>query len=162
MKKLLCALLCLGLLVGCSSGTSNNTSNTEEQSESVETSNDPKELIKEVNNWYVSDIWNDGLCDVSWYLSQGTSSTGEELDIEFTMRNLDKSMQKLDTYNDEMNALSDDWEDAKYTWSKMYGEIKRNYELIKGKELKANEEIEGFSTDKLTQYADKFYDLAQE
>lgn len=160
MKKLLLSLLCLGMLFGCSSG--NNLTSTNDSNQEEVTVDDPEELIQEVYNWYVEDIWNVGLCDVKWCLEDGTSSTGEELDIEFTMTNLKKSMEKLDEYNKQMNELSDDYKDIKYTWSKMYDEITRNYNLIKDKDLKAKQKIDGFNTDKLQQYHDKLFDQISE
>lgn len=163
MKKLLTMLLCLGLLVGCGSTEKPNESNESTDTNETVTVDDPDALIREVYDWYVSDIWNVGLCDIRDYMNEGTSATGEELDIEFTMTNLKKAMEKIDSYNEAMQSLDDDkYSDVKYTWSKMYDEIMRNYDLIKDAEIKPNDPIEGYNTEKLAQYHDKFFEQMME
>lgn len=62
------------------------------------TEQSPEATLKEISNFVVSDIWNDGFVDISWYAGSGTGSTGETIDIDFTIEQLGKAMiQKWNT-----------------------------------------------------------------
>lgn len=136
-----------------SSGSSSNSTS--------ETSIAPSdsEILSEINNYITSDIWNDGFCDISSYISTGKSSVGQTLDIKFTIGQLDKSMLKLDEYNTKVTSLTDPkFEEAKAVWTKLYPEIKSLYGKIKENTPKPNDSSYEFDTRLFQQYSSAFYD----
>ena len=71
--------------------------------------------LREINDWYVTDIWNIGLCDIGYYTTSGTSATGEELDIELTLKQYNEAVSKLEEYNTFVNGLKDKkYDDVKF------------------------------------------------
>jgi len=115
--------------------------------------------IKEIHSWYVGDVWNE-IVDFSWFLSQGTSSTGGDIDIDFTLRKWNKTLEQLDTNNKIINNLKGKrYEDIKYAWNKMYPEILKINNWIQTHKIKANYEGEEFSTDLLKQYHNYFREV---
>ncbi|MDQ0193069.1 hypothetical protein [Paenibacillus wynnii] len=51
-------------------------------------------MLSEISNFVISDIWNVGFVDISSYIHSGTSSTGQKLDVDFTIEQLGKTMTK--------------------------------------------------------------------
>ncbi len=114
MKKVLICLsaivLCF-MLVGCGKGeNSNSNSGTSKQD------NDAKELTKEeiaeklysINN-DLTDLWNEVICEVSWYTSYGTSSIGEPLDIDFVVSHAKEYYDKVIKNKEFVDNLSDEY-----------------------------------------------------
>jgi len=135
----------------------------EDKNSSSQESSTPEEQIREIRNWYIKGIWNDGIIDISHYLYDGKSGTGGDIDIEFTIRNYNKSISMLDEYNQYIEGLnSKEYEDVKYAWNKIYGEIVKINNWIQNNEIQANYKGERFSTDLLTQYFDYFDDIIDE
>lgn len=122
--------------------------------------------LKEIDNWYVSDVWNDGLCDMGHYVAKGRSATGQDLDIEMTLKRYNEAMEKTEDYNTFVSGLDDEkYEDVKYAWDKLYNGVKASDEIIQANDLVAKSELD-LETDKLSQYHDAFrdyiYDLKEE
>lgn len=86
-------------------------------------------LIDEVRNWTV-DLWNDGICEMQWYYSDGTSSTGGAIDPEFTINQIAKAMEKKADYDTKMAALPDEYKEIADLWAKVSGEIDALYSAI--------------------------------
>ncbi len=118
------------------------------------------ELLKEVKNFYVSKIWNKGFCDISWYIAEGTNSSGGEMDINFAIEQLDKAMEEKLEYDKKIEQLDDEkYSDVKSTYKKLSDETDKLYQNIKNEPPVANNENTTFSTSLFTQYADAFYEL---
>lgn len=111
-----------------------------------------EDMLFEIDNFIIGDIWNDGFCDIDHYLYDGTGSYGQELDIDFTIMQLDKAMEKKAEYDIYIDGLDDSYEDIKYVWSKLSPEIDTIYSEIKSG-------AESINTDLFVQYRDAFSDL---
>lgn len=120
----------------------------------------PEAMLGDIRNYVTKDIWNDGFVDVSWYLGSGTSSTGETLDIEFTMERLGKAIEKKAEYDEYINGLDAKYDSVKQVWSKLSAEIDKLYAQIKDKTPVANDQDAKakFDTGLFTQYSKAFED----
>lgn len=114
------------------------------------------EIISEARDWLVSDIWNNGICDMSWYYEYGTSSTGETLDPDFTLQQLAKAMEKKADYDSQMAALPDEYAEISELWVKVSEQVDILYKEIqaRGTEVTGS----GLDTGLYNQYFDAFDD----
>ena len=119
-----------------------------------------KELISEVRNWAVDDIWNDGICDMQWYYANGTSSTGETLDPAFTIKQLAKAMEKKADYDSKMSALPSEYSEISELWTKVSEQIDILYAGIQKQGTERNGA--GIDTGLYNQYFDAFDDAVNE
>lgn len=155
MKKLLALMLTAALvltLVGCGG-------NPKPEDGDSKSSGDELKQISEIENWLIGDIWNEGFCDLSWYYAGGTSSTGGELDVGFTLERLDKAMEKKEGYDQYMEDLAGDYEDIKDYWAKLSEQVDILYEEVKSREPVVTGK--GLETDLLNQYSNAFQDELQ-
>ena len=116
-----------------STETSYVSTNTEkENTKKVETFGEKMDMIGKIRNWYVGYVWNDGIVDMDWYTQYGTNSVGEELDIDFCIRNFNKELDSnLNSYNEYIENLDPDkFSELQYSWDKMYTEIIEIQELV--------------------------------
>lgn len=118
-------------------------------------------LLQEVRAFYVNDIWNNGFCDISWYISDGTNSVGNEMDIEFALAQLDKAMEKKAEYDSRIEQLEDSYFDIKLIYKKMSDEANRLYKHIKDEPPVANNSDTTFSTGLFVQYSNAFENSLQ-
>ena len=117
----------------------------------------PESKLQEIRNFVISDIWNKGFCDISHYLGDGKSSTGESLDIDFTLEQLADAMGTKAEYDAYINSLEGEkYEKAKHIWSKLSPEIDRLYNKILEKKPEANDRSYDFDTGLFNQYMDAF------
>lgn len=165
MKKLLFVLLAgMLMLTGCSSGNDDKGRDSPKSSEgSTEMSaEEVTTKLREINDWYVTDIWNVGLCDIGYYTESGTSATGEELDIELTLKQYNEAVSKLEEYNTFVTGLKDEtYDDVKFAWEKLYKAIKESDKIVQSNEIKANSGLD-LKTDKLSQYQTAFQKYVNE
>ena len=94
-----------------------------------EDENPNRALISEVRSWAV-DLWNEGICEMQWYYSDGTSSTGGAIDPEFTISQMAKAMEKKADYDTKMAALPDEYKEISDLWAKVSGQIDVLYSAI--------------------------------
>lgn len=68
MKKLLFVLLAgMLMLTGCGGGNDDKSGEAPKSNDESSTELSTKEVsakLREINDWYVTDIWNVGLCDI--------------------------------------------------------------------------------------------------
>jgi hypothetical protein len=121
-----------------------------------------KDKLIEVQNYVVGDIWNDGFSDISSYLATGKSSTGETMDIDLTLQQLDSAMTKKANYDAYINGLDEKYAKVKQIWSKLSPEIDKLYGQIKEKKPTANDSSYEFDTGLFSQYMDAFIDSINE
>ena len=119
---------------------------------------DDSDKLSEIESWLTDDIWNKGFCDISWYASSGTGSTGETLDIDFTLSQLDAAMEKKAEYDAYINSLDNEFSHLKEVWKKLSPEIDTLYAQIKKTKPVANDTSTGIDTGKFTQYEEAFSD----
>lgn len=107
--------------------TSINSLSEEEPSEEVT----DIDILHEIDNWLISDIWNTGFCDINWYVTSGTDSLGSEMDVSNTISALENSMSKAIEYNEFILGLDDEtYSGIKEAWSPLYEELNSLYEYI--------------------------------
>ena len=160
MKKLLFVLLAgMLMLTGCGGGDDDKSGEAPKSNDESSTELSTKEVsakLREINDWYVTDIWNVGLCDIGYYTSSGTSATGEELDIELTLKQYNEAIAKLEEYNTFVNGLKDKkYDDVKFAWEKLYKGIRESDKIVQSNEIKAKSGLD-LKTDKLSQYQTAF------
>ncbi|WP_060861931.1 hypothetical protein [Paenibacillus riograndensis] len=117
---------------------------------------DPSDMLREILSFVISDVWNDGFVDISSYISSGTSSTGETMDVDFTVEQLAKTMDKKKEYDSYIAGLGAEYDSLKKVWTKLSPEIDRLYGLIQKNPPKANDTTVNFDTGIFNQYMDAF------
>ncbi|WP_051051681.1 hypothetical protein [Paenibacillus sonchi] len=116
----------------------------------------PSDMLREIENYVISDVWNDGFVDISWYISSGTSSTGESMDVDFTVEQLAKTMDKKKEYDSYIAGLGAEYDSLKKVWTKLSTEIDHLHGLIQKNPPKANDTTANFDTGIFNQYMDAF------
>ena len=115
--------------------------------------------LQEINSWLIGDVWNNGFCDISHYVSSGTGSTGETIDIDFTIERLDASIQKKSDYDNFIDGLEEEqYAQIKSIWERLSPEIDLLYNQAKEIIPVVNDASNSFDTGKLVQYRDAFSD----
>lgn len=133
-----------------SSEENNNAVENVQEEKSVE------DMIHEINNWYVSDVWNK-FVDFDSYRKTGKDCTGSEIDIDFAYEKFKKSYEKKNEYDSYINELSDEYIEFKETWNKMSEQIDIVYKDLEDNGIENGGE--SLSLDYLRQYSDYFWDL---
>ncbi|MNI63006.1 hypothetical protein D3C73_1183490 [compost metagenome] len=116
----------------------------------------PGDMLSDIRKFITSDVWNEGFVDVSWYIGNGTSSTGESLDIDFTIDQLAKTMDKKKEYDSYIAALGPEYDSLKKVWTKLSAETDRLYAEIQNNPPKANDGTATFDTGIFKQYQEAF------
>lgn len=137
---------------GGTDSSDNSSSSNTSQAKSA------KDKLSEINDYIISDIWGKGFCDISWYLTTGKSSTGETLDIDFTLQQLEDAMEKKLDYDSYISELDDSkYSKIKDIWTKLSAETDSLYQTVKAKKPIANSNT-AFDTGKFEQYQEAFSD----
>jgi len=117
---------------------------------------DPKRVLFEINNFIISDLWNDGFIVVDSFLKTGKGPTGASVDIEFTKSQLALAMTKKAEYDIYISGLDSSFNNIKDVWEKLSPEIDSLYQQIQSGALTLDTGI-------FVQYRDAFskliYDL---
>lgn len=74
--------------------------------------------LSSIRGFIVSNIWNEGFCDLSHYVYDKTNSVGGTLNIDYTLKKLDKAFNQLGEYNKYIQNLAGH-EDLKEVWNLM-------------------------------------------
>lgn len=117
--------------------------------------------LAEISNFITGTIWNEGFVDISWYKSDGTSSTGKELDIDFTIDRLGKAMEKKAEYDAYIKGLDAKYDNVKQVWTKLSGETDNLYKQLKENKPQAKDKSYKFNTGLFEQYSKAFKDDVQ-
>ena len=91
---------------------------------------DPERVLSEINNYVISDIWNDGFSVVEWFLSTGKGPTGDSVDIEFTKSQLTLAMTKKAEYDLYIAGLDSSFNNIKDVLVKLSQETDSLYQQI--------------------------------
>lgn len=148
MKKLIFCILVVIMALGMVSCSKEGVTG-----ESTQPAVNTETKLLEIRNWVVSDIWNDGICDISHYYYDGKNSCGETMDIEFTISQLGKEMERKVEYDKFMSELPDEYHELSEIWLKLTEQIDILYADI----LKQGTDIGGeLDTGLFQQYFDAF------
>ena len=165
MKKFFSLFLVLGLIIGLSAcGSSDEDTDIKDDEETEkENANETDELTEEEINtelqsisiWVIGDYWNEGLVDLTWYISSGTDATGKEMDVNLTLEKYNDYLSKAEEYNTFITSLDKEtYKDVIESWERMYTEMKSIDTYIQqGVEPNSNPE---WTTDLFTQYRNDF------
>lgn len=119
--------------------------------------------LTEIDDWLVSDIWNEGFCNIHSYISNGTNSTGDTMDIDFTLKQLDSAMEEKVEYDAYISTLDDkEYSQIKTIWAKLSPEIDTLYSQLEENKPAAKDPNSVFNTGKFEQYRDAFSDAVYE
>ncbi len=125
--------------------------------------NSDTDKLQEISNWLIGKVWNEGFVDIQHYIARGKSSTGQTLDIEFTLEQLDATMKKKADYDSFIGGLAEEqYSQIKSIWGRLSPEIDSLYDQIKGTPPVANDVSNSFDTGKLEQYMDAFTDAVDD
>jgi len=132
---------------------------SDEMNKNNKTIDSPKNKLNEIHGYIVSDLWNKGLCDIKWYVNSGTGSTGNSIDIDFTISQLDNAYKKKKAYDEYVQGLdATQFSNVKSIWVKLSPEIDILYNQVKSK--KPTPKDSGYNLDfgKFVQYMEAFGD----
>lgn len=119
--------------------------------------------LREMSNWLIREVWNEGFVDIQHYIARGKSSTGQTLDIEFTIEQLDATMKKKADYDSLIGGLTEEqYSQIKSIWGRLSPEIDRLYNQVKSTTPVANGDRSSFDTGKLEQYMGAFTDAVDD
>lgn len=160
------------IITGCNNNynatnkkTNKNNSDITEKEENNPKQMTDSEIINELNNINndVTVLWNKVFCEVVWYAGEGTNSTGDTLDIDFVVANMDKYYNKVKNDKDFVDKLNDDYNDIKNAYSKMFDKATIIYNNIKAETPKANTKLSYKSEIELfNQYQDYLWEAIKE
>lgn len=165
MKKtifiFLFAIFVMASLSACGE-TESTGANAVEKVSSAESAMSDANKITEVSNYITTDVWNNGFCDINWYITTGKSSTGNTLDIGFTLERLNDAINEKPKYDEYIQSLDGDkYTKIKEYWGKVSSETDKLYAEIKATKPVANSENNNFDTGLFSQYMSAFQDEAQ-
>ena len=158
MKRIILVIFVLLMIVPVTACSEKKSATNE--SEKKTTANESKktdlEKIYDVRHWIVSDLWNNGICDMSHYYYDGTNAVGETMDANFTIEQLKKAYSKKSEYDAIMSSVSDKYSDLKNYYVKVMGQVDILYAQII--EKGATVSNEGLDTGLYNQYFRAFDD----
>ena len=172
MKKkilLITLLTTLILCIGCSNDSKNTNKQPKEttkksENKTVKETNEPidaKQILSDAYNFSVENIWNNGLCDISHYVEDGTNSAGEKMNPKETLDKLENNMSKFNEYNDKISKITDkEFEKQVKQWNIVYNEASKLYNGISLKDNKMSLKYDDF--DKFTNAQDELCNLVYE
>ena len=152
------------MITGCEDKDSDRESRSHKKSNGTitMTKEEINDRLFEINN-DLTDLWNDVICDVSWYTSYGTSATGETLDIEFLVKNSKKYYNKVVENKAFVDGLGEDYEDLIEAYDKAVEQATIIYNAIHEETPVANQRPEYKENIELfRQYSDYFWDAVND
>lgn len=136
-------------------------SNTLSENADTSENNDTETIdkLREIRNWYVTDIWNN-FVNFDAYRRTGQDCTGSEIDIDFAYDEFKKQYTKLDEYDVFMCSLDSEYDDIKNAWGKMVEQIKKIYTDLEQNGIK--HDGSDLNLDLLSQYGTSFENYVYE
>lgn len=156
-KRIVLSLVLALILTACGSDSSSAPTQPTSCGQKTETTKQepPETVLNEINNWIIGDVWNEGFCNFCHYEEDGTSSTGETIDIDSALDRFLKNYEKKAEYDSYVNSLSDEYSSVKTSWSKMIEQADILYEHYKDGVKHTGESTD---TALFVQYRDAFSD----
>lgn len=102
-----------------------------------------------VSGFVVTEVWNGGFKAIRDYLREDDTPDGEEINIEQTIAQLERNMEKLDDHDAYIKGLDDKYSEVKNIWEKLYAESQIIYSAI-------SDGTSSLDTDEFQLYLDEF------
>lgn len=115
----------------------------------------PEAQLQEISS-YLTELWNDGFVNISWYASRGTNSVGDTIDIELLVERLGKTVEKKEEYDTYIAELGEEYDEIKSIWPKLSAEIDKLNDQLQTKLPEANVDYPDFDTGLFKQYNDVY------
>lgn len=137
---------------------SESDSPTPSQSDTLATQSEPPiDKVSEIYNFVVDEMWNNGFCDISFYLDDGTGSVGQKIDITSKIAQIRDSYKKKKAYDEYIKGLNaEQFSNIKNVWDKLSIEIDVLYNQIISKKPVPKDRKYTFDTGKFSQYMEDF------
>lgn len=174
MKRIIataCALaVSVSVLTACDKSTTNSTQSPESQTQAATTitlvttteNQDPVQKLEEISG-DVTQLWNKVFVEARDYAAYGTSCTGDPLDIDFVIANMDKYYNQVTEDKEYMESLGDEYSDLKLAFDKLYDKATVIYNHLKEETPIANQPLSYVEDiDLFQQYHTYFYDAVNE
>lgn len=173
MKKIIVAVCILAvsasLMTACSVTTTTPTQAQATQAATQATTQatttaevDPVQKLQDISN-DVTKLWNEVFVEARDYAKTGKSSTGDPLDIDFVIANMDKYYNKVTEDKEYMDSLGDEYSDIKLAFDKLYDKATIIYNNLKEETPVANQPLSyADEIDLFQQYHTYFYDAVNE
>lgn len=162
-NKIIVTVLALAMCMSFTAcGTSSDSSSSKAVNKADNSSSEPQKSVTlfEVADWATSDIWNDGFCEISYYVKNGKGATGKDIDINFVIDNLKIAVEKKTDYDNYIQSLDDsvaEQKQLKDAWGKMIEQIDILYKSATSKTPAVGDK---FDTALFNQYFQSFYKLS--
>ena len=141
---------------GCGKSSNSEKQNSDGKSSIVISESKQKSMTQISND--ATDLWNEVICEVSSYSKTGRSSTGQTLDIEFVISNMDKYLDKVKENKEIIDNLGNEYNDIKDAYNKMLDKAIVICDHLKEETPKSNTALNYQSDIELfKQYFDDFY-----
>ena len=173
MKKIIAAVCILAvsalLMTACSVTTTTPTQTQATQAATQATTQatttaeeDPVQKLQDISN-DVTKLWNEVFVEARDYAKTGKSCTGDPLDIDFVLANMDKYYNKVTEDKEYMDSLGDEYSDIKLAFDKLYDKATIIYNNLKEETPVANQPLSyADEIDLFQQYHTYFYDAVNE
>lgn len=107
-----------------------------------------------------TDYWNEVVCEVSHYSENGKSATGQTLDIEFVIANMDEYFSKLGEDKTFVDGLGDEYKNLINAYDLMYEKAVIINDKLKQETPKSSTKLDyADEIDLFHQYYLKVYEL---
>lgn len=91
-----------------------------------------KQNISDIYNFACSELWNLGFCDMKWYCTERTNSTGQKMNTKKKMNIIKKNMINAKKWDKVVKSLKGKkFQKIKKEWGIIYSESKRMYKELK-------------------------------
>ncbi|RXZ82089.1 hypothetical protein EBB07_12235 [Paenibacillaceae bacterium] len=131
-----------------------------DQKDAADTDKPPtvESQLRQINSFITASVWNEAFVNIGWYAKSGTDSTGQQLDMEFTIERLGQAMEKKAEYDAYIQGLDAEYDSVKQVWSKLSNETDNLYRQLKENPPQANDGSYVFETGLFKQYSQAFAD----
>ena len=114
------------------------------------------DILLEISPWVTENLWNNAICTFYHYYAFGDGPTGDVVDFDFALREFKKNINVAADIDEFIENLSDEYDEVKYLWSKIYTETLVLYDLTADR---GDSPCSGdYPSGKFKQYKDAFDD----
>ena len=147
MKIIICVVMATLVFTSCSKST--KSSKKQKQ--------DDVKALTQVSN-HMTELWNEVICEASWYAGNGTGATGQALDIDFVILNMDKYYNKVKDDKVIIDNLGEEYSDIKTAFYKAFDKATIICDHLREETPKPNEKLSyKDEIDLYKQYSDYFH-----
>lgn len=92
--------------------------------------------LANARNLLVKEIANNGFTEINAYVDQGTGNFGKEIDIDVTIQDLEKAIEKRAEYDQKVSELGATFDKSKELWAKVSEETDQLFKVVKDNPVK--------------------------